>query len=81
MHTNLHVLILFNQLCATNTFEVAVDAVQNDGLETVFGMWITKETGNILSNADGPMTSCTRIPSATLLAMYRRSVGNVSTHG
>ena len=79
--TNLHVLILFNQLSATNAFEVAVYAAQNDGLEAVFGMWIKKETSDVLSSADGPMTSCTSIRSAALLAMYRRSVGNVSTQG
>ena len=54
--------------------------MQNDGPSTAFGIRIMKDTGNLLSSADGPMTSCAGIRTAALLAVYRNSVGNMSKH-
>ena len=78
--TNLHILILFNQLYTTNTFEIAVYTMQNDGPGTAFGIPITKDTGNLLSSVDGHMTSRAGIRTAALPAVYCNSVGNMSKH-
>ena len=63
-----------------NTFEIAIYTMQNDGPGTTFRIWIMKDTGDLLSVADGPMTSCTGVQTAAFLAVYSNSVGNMSEH-